>query len=150
PADDSPDRDKKAAQGTRRCPGLPRGPWGKIGLAIAPSDSQRIYALIEAEEGGLFRSNDGGKTWELAHGHRALRQRAWYYSTLTVDPIRPDTVWFPQVPLLKTTDGGKTLQRVRGPHHGDHHDVWIDPKNPNRIIDSNDGGVDISTNGGAT
>jgi photosystem II stability/assembly factor-like uncharacterized protein len=150
PADDSPDRDKKAAEGTRRCPGLPKGPWGKIGLAIAPSDSQRIYALIEAEEGGLFRSRDGGKTWELANGHRALRQRAWYYSTLTVDPIRPDTVWFPQVPLLKTTDGGKTLQRVRGPHHGDHHDIWIDPKNPNRIIDSNDGGVDISTDGGAS
>src|SRR5262249_55557563 len=80
--------------------------------------------------------------------HRALRQRAWYFSTLTVHPTNADVVFFPQVPLLKTTDGGKTLQRVKGPHHGDHHDLWIDPKNPERMIDSNDGGVDISTDGG--
>jgi photosystem II stability/assembly factor-like uncharacterized protein len=128
--------------------GLPDGIWGKIGMAIAPSDSRRVYALIEAEKGGLFRSDDGGGTWELVNPSRALRQRAWYYSTLTVNPANREEVWFPQVPMLHTIDGGKTLQYVKGLHHGDLHDVWIDPRNPKRMIASNDGGVDISTNGG--
>ncbi len=148
PPEGSEEAAKEAPSGTQRCPGLPEGIWGKIGVAVAPSDGRRVYALIEAEKGGLYRSDDGGETWKLANDHHALRQRAWYYSTLTVHPRHPDVVWFPQVPLLRTIDGGKTLSRVRGPHHGDHHDIWIDPKNPDRIIDSNDGGVDISTNGG--
>jgi photosystem II stability/assembly factor-like uncharacterized protein len=130
--------------------GLPDGPWGKVGVAVAPSDGRRVYALIEAERGGLFRSDDGGDTWRRVNRGRYLRQRAWYYSTLTVDPKNADVVWFPQVPLLKTIDGGKTIKRVRGPHHGDHHDLWIDPKNPRRMINSNDGGVDISVTGGET
>ena len=130
--------------------GLPDGPWGKVGVAIAPSDPQRIYALIEAEKGGLFRSDDGGENWTLATANRAIRQRAWYYTTLTVNPINREEIWFPQVPMLKTIDGGKTITYVKGFHHGDHHDVWIDPKNPKRMIVSNDGGVDISTNGGET
>ena len=130
--------------------GLPDGIWGKIGIAIAPSDSRRVYALIEAEKGGLFRSDDGGATWELVNPSRALRQRAWYYSTLTVNPTNREDVWFPQVPMLHSIDGGKTFQYVKGLHHGDHHDVWIDPKNPKRMIASNDGGVDISNNGGET
>src|SRR5262249_30176043 len=112
--------------------------------------ARRVYAMIEAEKGGLFRSDDGGETWKLANGHHALRQRAWYFSTLTVDPKNPDVIWFPQVPLLKTIDGGKSFMRVKGPHHGEHHDIWIAPRDPRRIIDSNDGGVDISTNGGET
>jgi photosystem II stability/assembly factor-like uncharacterized protein len=130
--------------------GLPEGIWGKVGVAVAPSDPRRVYALIEAERGGLFRSDDGGETWSLASGHRALRQRAWYYTTLTVDPKNPDVVWFPQVPMLKTIDGGKTIKSVKGPHHADHHDLWIDPTNPRRMIDANDGGVDVSTDGGET
>ena len=142
---------RRAARTPRtRRKGLPEGIWGKVGVAVAPSDSQRVYALIEAEKGGLFRSDDGGETWELVNDSRGLRQRAWYFSTLTVDPTNPDVVWFPQVPLLKSIDGGKTFKRVKGPHHGDHHDLWIDPKNPKRMIDSNDGGVDITTNGGET
>jgi photosystem II stability/assembly factor-like uncharacterized protein len=136
--------------GKRVCPGLPEGIWGKVGVAVSPSDPNRVYALIEAEKGGLFRSNDGGKTWSVANGHHALRQRAWYYTTFTVDPTNADVLWFPQVALYKSIDGGKSLLRVKGPHHGDHHDVWIDPKDPRRMIDSNDGGVDISTNGGQT
>jgi photosystem II stability/assembly factor-like uncharacterized protein len=150
PAPGSADADKEPATGTKRCKGLPEGVWGKIGVAVAGSDSKRVYALIEADKGGLFRSDDGGDTWTLVNKHRALRQRAWYYTTLTVHPKNADVVYFPQVPLIVTRDGGKTLQRVNGPHHGDHHDLWIDPKNPQRMIDSNDGGVDISTDGGKT
>ncbi len=130
--------------------GLPEGDWGKVGVAIAPSDSQRVYALIEAKEGGLFRADDGGDTWTRVSAHRSLRQRAWYYTTMTVDPRNADVLWFPQVPLLKSIDGGKTVVSIKGPHHGDHHDVWIDPKNNQRLISANDGGVDISTDGGKT
>ncbi len=133
--------------GTR---GLPAGLWGKVGVAVAPSDGRRVYALIEAQAGGLFRSDDGGETWQHVNGHNALSQRAWYYSTLTVDPQNPDVVWFPQVPLLRTLDGGRSIQRVLGAHHGDHHDVWIDARDPRRMIVANDGGVDISLNRGET
>jgi hypothetical protein len=128
--------------------GLPEGEWGKIGVAVAPSDSNRVYALIEAEEGGLFRSDDAGAKWERVSSHRALRQRHWYYTTFTIDPVDADVIWFPQVPLLKSIDGGKTVSQVEGTHHGDHHDVWIDPKQPQRIIDGNDGGIDMSFDGG--
>ena len=127
--------------------GIPEGIKGKIGCAVAATDSQRVYALIESEKGGLFRSDDGGESFSLANPHRALRQRAWYYSTLTIDPTNADIVWFPQVPLLKTIDGGKTIQSVPA-HHGDHHDAWIDPKNPARMILAHDGGVSISSDAG--
>ncbi len=130
--------------------GLPEGIWGRVGVAVAPSNSQRVYAIIEAEKGGLFRSDDGGENWSLVSDDRNIRQRAWYYTTLTVHPTNPDVVWSPQVPLLKSIDGGRSFKTVRGPHHGDHHDLWIDPTNPNRMINSNDGGVDISTDGGKT
>lgn len=130
--------------------GLPEGIWGRVGVAVAPSDGNRVYALIEAEKGGLFRSDDGGSSWTLATGHRAVRQRAWYYSTITVNPQNPNDVWFPQVPMLRSIDGGKTLKEIGGFHHGDHHDLWIDPLNPKRMIAGNDGGVDVSTDGGAT
>src|SRR5688572_24521842 len=128
--------------------GLPEGIWGKVGVAIAPSDSRRVYALIEADKGGLFRSDDGGESWELASAHRALRQRAWYYSTLTVHPSNPNEVWFPQVPMLKTIDGGKTIEYMKGFGHCDHHDIWFDPADPKRMIVANDGGVNVSRNGG--
>ena len=130
--------------------GLPEGPWGKVGVAIARSDSRRVYALIEAEKGGLYKSDDGGESWELASANRAIRQRAWYYTTITVNPANAEEIWFPQVPMLKSIDGGKTIQYVKGFHHGDHHDLWIDPRNPKRMISSNDGGVDISLNAGET
>lgn len=129
--------------------GLPEGIWGKIGVAVAPSDGRRVYALIEAEKGGLFRSDDGGESWTLATRSRELRQRAWYYTTVTVSPGNPDEVWVPNVPLLKSIDGGRTFKQTFL-SHGDHHDLWIDPKNPKRMIGATDGGVDVSIDGGET
>ncbi|HKV07847.1 MAG TPA: glycosyl hydrolase, partial [Thermoanaerobaculia bacterium] len=130
--------------------GLPEGIWGKIGVAVAPSDGRRVYALIEAEKGGLFRSDDGGESWTLATSDRKLRQRAWYYSMITVNPANPDEIWAPNVPLLKSIDGGKTFDIFNAPGltHGDYHDVWIDPKNPKRMIAGDDGGVYVTANGG--
>lgn len=134
--------------------GLPEGIWGKVGVAVAPSDSRRVYALIEAVGGGLFRSDDGGEKWTRISKDRILRQRAWYYSTMAVNPANPNEVWFPQVPMMRTIDGGKTLQFMPPGEakfaHGDHHDIWFDPKNPRRMIAANDGGVEISTDGGET
>jgi photosystem II stability/assembly factor-like uncharacterized protein len=130
--------------------GLPKGPYGKIAVAVAPSDSKRVYALIEAEKGGLYRSDDGGESWSLASDDHKLTQRIWYFGTLTIDPKNADVVWAPQVPLLKSIDGGKSFKVIKGAHHGDHHDAWIDPMNPKRMIVANDGGVDISTDGGQT
>jgi photosystem II stability/assembly factor-like uncharacterized protein len=130
--------------------GLPDGIWGKVGVAVAPSEPNRVYALIEAEKGGLFRSDDGGASWTRISGHRALTQRAWYYATITVNPRNANDVWFPQVPMLRSIDGGKTIKEVSGFHHGDHHDLWIDPQNPRRMISGNDGGVDVTVDGGAT
>jgi photosystem II stability/assembly factor-like uncharacterized protein len=127
--------------------GLPPTPWGKVGVRVAPGDATRVYALIEAEAGGLFRSNDGGATWTLVNPSRGLRQRAWYYTTLTVDPDDADTVWFPQVSMLKTIDGGRSVRVVKG-GGWDYHDVWIDPTDPDRLIVASDAGVSLSQDGG--
>jgi photosystem II stability/assembly factor-like uncharacterized protein len=128
--------------------GLPKGPWGKIGVAVAPSDGRRVYALIEADKGGLYRSDDGGDSWTLASGDQNLRQRAWYYSTITVDPKNPDIVVCPQVSMLRSIDGGKTFGPFPVPNRGDHHDLWIDPHDPRRMINASDGGVAVTINGG--
>jgi len=129
--------------------GLPEGIWGKVGVRVAPSDGRRVYALIEADKGGLFRSDDGGRSWSLVNPSRGLRQRAWYYTTLTIDPRNPDVVWFPEVNLLKTIDGGHTVRSVKG-GGWDYHDLWIDPSDPSRIIVGSDAGVSLSSDGGET
>ncbi len=130
--------------------GLPDGIWGRAGVAVAPSDGERVYAIIEAGKGGLFRSDDGGDTWERVSPSHLLTQRAWYYATLTVDPFNENEVWFPQVALVHTIDGGATLNIVEDAPHGDNHDVWIDPEDPGRLIVGHDGGVAITTDGGRT
>jgi photosystem II stability/assembly factor-like uncharacterized protein len=130
--------------------GLPDGDWGKVGVRVAPSDSRIVYALIEAKNGGLFRSEDAGGKWEHVSGAHVLQQRAWYYTCMTIDPTNANIVWVPQVELLRTIDAGKNWQSIKGPSHGDHHDIWIDPLNPRRVFDGNDGGISLSVDGGAS
>jgi photosystem II stability/assembly factor-like uncharacterized protein len=129
--------------------GMPEGPLGIAGIAASPADPKRLYAQVEAKEGGLFRSDDAGQTWERINDERKLRQRAWYYTRVFVDPKAKDTVYVLNVGAHKSTDGGKTFTSIRTPH-GDNHDLWIDPENPQRMIESNDGGANISNDGGET
>ena len=127
--------------------GLPRGPWGKSGVAVA-ADSERVYALIEAQErGGLYRSEDGGTRWQLVNPSRTLVQRAFYYIHLFADPLDPDTVYVLNVEFGKSTDGGRSFNRIRPPH-GDNHALWIDPTNTNRMISGDDGGATVTVDGG--
>jgi photosystem II stability/assembly factor-like uncharacterized protein len=130
--------------------GLPAGEWGKVGVRVAPSNSRIVYSLIEAKDGGLFRSDDGGDKWKHVSAARVIRQRAWYYTCLAIDPADANIVWVPQVNLVRTIDGGTSWQSVRGPAHGDHHDVWIDPANPRRLLTGNDGGIALTLDGGTT
>ncbi|AZQ60314.1 glycosyl hydrolase [Maribacter sp. MJ134] len=127
--------------------GLPKGPWGIVGITVSPLDSDRVWAIIEAEEGGLYRSDDAGKTWEKINENRALRQRAWYYSRIYADTQNKDKVYVMNVSYGVSTDGGKTFTLKNAPH-GDHHDLWIDPNNNNRMVIADDGGAQISNDGG--
>jgi len=128
--------------------GLPKGPYGKIGIAVA-ANSDRVYALIEAPDGGLYRSDDSGETWQLLNNDRAFWQRAWYYMHIIADPQSADVVYIANVDFYKSSDGGHTFNKVKVPH-GDNHAMWIDPKDANRMIVSNDGGVTVSLDGGKT
>jgi photosystem II stability/assembly factor-like uncharacterized protein len=129
--------------------GLPAGIMGRIGVSVSGEDSNRVYALIEAKEGGLFRSDDGGDTWTKANDDQRLTQRAWYFTHIFADPRSVDTVYMLNTGLFRSTDGGKSLTLLPAPH-GDHHSLWIDPTNPQRMINSNDGGATISVDGGKT
>jgi len=131
-----------------RNPGLPAGIWGNIGITISGAKSDRIWANIEADSGGVFRSDDGGKTWIQTNSDRNLRQRAWYYTKIHADPKDTNVVYDNNVSFMKSVDGGKTFRPVRGLGHGDSHDLWIDPKNSNRMIESDDGGAEVSVDGG--
>jgi photosystem II stability/assembly factor-like uncharacterized protein len=127
--------------------GLPEGVWGKSAVVISPVNNDRLYAMIENDKGGLFRSDDGGTTWEFVNGSRDLRQRAWYYTRMCIDPLDENTLYVLNVNLHKSTDGGKTFSNFRT-YHGDHHDMWIHPKNSNIMIVANDGGAQITDDGG--
>ncbi len=127
--------------------GLPKGVLGKVGISASGAQPGRVYAVVEAEDGAVFRSDDYGDTWQRGSEDRNLRQRAWYYHHIFADPQNPDAVWVLNVEAWKSTDGGNTFQVVAVPH-GDNHDLWIDPKNPLRMIEGNDGGGTVSFNGG--
>ncbi len=127
--------------------GLPKGPWGIVGIAVSPLDSNRVWAIIEAENGGVFRSDDAGKNWKKINENRALRQRAWYYSRIYADTQNKDKVYVMNVSYGVSTDGGKTFTLKNAPH-GDHHDLWIDPNNNSRMVIADDGGAQVSNDGG--
>jgi len=127
--------------------GLPNFPWGIIGLTISPLNSKRIWAMIEAKNGGLFRSDDGGNSWSKINSNRSLRQRAWYYTRIYADTQNEDKIYVLNVSYGVSLDGGKTFKLKNAPH-GDHHDLWIDPNNNMRMIIADDGGAQISNDGG--
>ncbi|HUJ31647.1 MAG TPA: hypothetical protein VLY23_10235 [Candidatus Acidoferrum sp.] len=126
--------------------GLPKGTIGRIGVAPAPG-SNRVYALIEAQDGGLYRSDDAGETWRKMTGDHRFTQRAWYFTHVFADPKNADALYILNTGMYRSTDGGATFNPIRAPH-GDRHGLWIDPTNPERMIESDDGGATISTDGG--
>ena len=131
--------------------GLPAGILGKIGVAVAGSAPNVVYAAIQAKEGGVFRSSDGGATWQRVNDEWKLRQRAFYYTAIFADPRDSNTVYMPQVDAVyKSTDGGKTFAtRLRTPH-GDNHIIWVNPDDTRILLEGNDGGATVSTDGGKT
>jgi photosystem II stability/assembly factor-like uncharacterized protein len=128
-------------------PGLPTGIWGKPGVSVSGADSSRVYAIVEAAEGGVFVSDDAGATWKRINEDRRLRQRAFYYTRIYADPQIKDTVYILNTGFYRSTDAGKSITPIRVPH-GDNHDLWIAPNDPKRMINSNDGGANVSINAG--
>jgi photosystem II stability/assembly factor-like uncharacterized protein len=132
-----------------RNPGLPAPVWGKIGVSVSGADPNRVFAIIEAAAGGVFLSDDAGATWKLVNDDRRLRQRAFYYTRIYADPQARDTVHILNTGFYRSTDAGKTIRGISVPH-GDNHDLWIAPNDANRMINSNDGGANVSFNAGAS
>ncbi len=129
--------------------GLPRGTLGKIGVAVSHLNPDRVWAIVEADDGGVFRSDDAGRSWTRTNEERNLRQRAWYYTHIHADPGSNDGVYVMNTGLLRSGDGGRTFTGI--PElHGDNHALWIDPHDPRRLINGNDGGASVSYNGGVT
>ncbi len=134
---------------TELASGLPTGLKGRIGLAVSPTRHDRVWAIVEAKDGGVFRSDDAGATWQRMNGDSSVRERAWYYSHIIADPKDEDTVYVLTLEINKSIDGGRTFQVVRAAH-ADNHDLWLAPEDPQRMINGNDGGAAISWNGGRT
>ncbi len=130
-------------------PGLPAAPIGISGITVSPSRPDNLYAIVEASQGGVFRSRDAGATWEKTNDERKLRQRAWYYTRIYADPLDEEAVYVLNVRFHRSKDGGRSFQRISTPH-GDNHDLWIDPADPRRMIEANDGGANVSYDGGKT
>jgi photosystem II stability/assembly factor-like uncharacterized protein len=132
-------------------PGLPDGPLGKMGVAVSPARSGRVWALVEAvdEKSGLYRSENYGATWKLISNNRDLMHRPWYYTHVFADTGNADTVFIANFMLWKSIDGGENFTEIATPH-GDNHDLWIDPNDPTRMVEGNDGGACVSYNGGIT
>ncbi|MCB0132317.1 MAG: glycosyl hydrolase, partial [Caldilineaceae bacterium] len=132
-------------------PGLPGGIKGKIGVTMSPAKPSRVWAIIEAEDdkAGLYRSDDHGAKWELVSNNRELIHRPWYYCHVFADPQDEETVYILNLKMWKSTDGGKQWTEITTPH-GDNHDLWIDPANPHRMVQGNDGGACVSLTGGAS
>jgi len=129
--------------------GLPQtGVLGKIGVSVSPVDGSRVYAILEhKEKGGVYISDDGGDSWQQTSDSRSVRQRSFYYSRLVADPKEKDRVYLLNVNFYRSDDAGKSLKKIDVPH-GDNHDLWIDPTNPMRMIQTNDGGANVTLNGG--
>ncbi len=128
-------------------PGLPEGVWGISGVAVSPLNSERVWAIIENDKGGIFRSEDGGENWVKVNDSRALRQRAWYYSRIYADTQDEDILYVMNVRYHKSKDGGKTFNAYNAPH-GDHHDLWIAPEDNQRMVIADDGGAQVTFDGG--
>ena len=127
--------------------GLPKSVIGKIGVAVSRANPKVVYAIIESNEGGLYKSDNGGESWKLINDERVLRARSWYYMHIYADPSDENIVYILNAPMMKSIDGGKTFTNIRVPH-GDNHYLWINPNNSNILINSNDGGANISFNAG--
>jgi photosystem II stability/assembly factor-like uncharacterized protein len=134
-------------QDISRNPGLPKDTLGIIGITVSPLNSERVWAIIESQTGGVFRSDDGGKSWRKMNEDRNLRQRAWYYTRIYADTKDAETVYVMNVAYHKSTDGGRTFRPYNAPH-GDHHDLWIAPEDNQRMIIADDGGAQITYDGG--
>jgi len=131
--------------------GLPTEGLGRIGIAFAPSNPRRIYLIVDAKEGGLFRSDNSGQSWQSVSNDRRIWQRGWYFGELSVDPKDPNTVYVPNTTTYQSHDGGKTFTAFRGaPGGDDYHELWIDPDEPRRMILSSDQGTIVTRNGGET
>lgn len=130
--------------------GFPEGTLGIIGITVSPANSERLWAMVEhKEKGGVYRSENGGQSWKLMNSDRNLRQRAWYYTRIFADTQDPETVYVLNVRYHKSTDGGKTFSSSNAPH-GDHHDLWIAPEDPSSMIMGDDGGAQVTYDGGET
>jgi photosystem II stability/assembly factor-like uncharacterized protein len=134
---------------TRLSSGLPQGPVGRIGVAVSGGNANRVWALVDASDGGIFRSDDAGKTFRRINADRRFTGRSWYYAHIFADPKDPNGVYVGNQDFHRSSDGGATFTPIAMPH-GDNHDLWVDPQDPRVMIEGNDGGATISVNGGAS